>query len=280
MLGLVRRNGVCCFIFSIASINTLATLNTAKAADFIMNFQPNPLARPGMIDSWGQSICNFGTNGPCRSSFQGPAEPTPFVYELVDIDGVDFVHMIIGDPTTGFVQETYATGTASAVGQTAGAYAVTEGGRPVNGPGQASANPARIAIRQQITDAEITMEFLKDTLANKPRISQDIITPEMTSIFNIDMRNISYLDDTANASFTNQFSFTNAPIANFDFATQTDPDKVQVTAGQYIYVDGSGLYGSEGSYQYKDPNGGFNLDTIDWCMFWDPSQNTFAASCQ
>ena len=247
-------------------------------AEFTLNFQQAPSATPAVNGVWIDSICNTGGYGSCSSFSQGPGEPTKFVYELVTISGVDYAHLIIGDPADGFAQEMYIEGTTSGLAGSGGAHGASDVNAPMNGPAQGSANPNRVVVRQVLSDSEAYMEFNKSLLAFKPIITQSITTPAIMSNFSIDMQTINYSDMTTVAPVTNSLTVIEPSIGNIEYDQNNDAQDQSISAGRYIYTDGAGLYGSEGFYTY--PESGFDIGSTDWCNYWDSAQNSFTTICQ
>jgi len=108
---------------------------------------------------------------------------TPFLQELVSIDGSTYYHSVVGDPASDFLQEVYI--------RIAGCC------YPNNNPLSASnlngdGNPTRVAMRTLVQDAELTQWFTKDLLAFKPLITQSIETSELLLNFQADMSAINY----------------------------------------------------------------------------------------
>ncbi len=267
---------------------------SAMAADFVMNFQSSP-------DKNGAPsyVCNRDGRGACIAyggylSF----EPTPFLMEEVTVGGVNYIHIIVGDPAQGFAQEVFLEGTNSTTASTYGGASTyspaenhptrgTPGQGPLTGPGNASANPERVTVRQVIGGewdaatntwscgaATFCNEFLKDSLALKPRITQTVIDGTMTSFFDMDMRTIGYklapgqtLADMATAPIVNDVTLSDMETGNFSMTPQYLNDS-KVSAGRYIYTDGAGNLGAEGTYTYEE--GYFDAANEDWTIYRDP----------
>lgn len=256
------------FLFSFGSVS---------AADFIMNFNANGSGFPALLGSAALSTCNRDGFGSCLSSSQGNAEPTPFLYETVNLGGIDYVHLVVGDPSDGFSQDVYIEGFVSNFSTSTAAHGASQVDAPIGGAGQASAHPSKVTVYQIVSDGDIDMTFLKDTLNTKPLITQDLNTADLSAQFSMDMRAVSYADSATAIGMTNTLSIVAAGMELLDFDAVADAEDSLISGGQYIYTEGLGELGSEGGYTYVD--GGFDVGTVDWCSFWDADQNTFEAVC-
>ena len=206
---------------------------------------------------------------------------TPFLYERVsDSFGVEYYHMIIGSPGSGFGEELYIKLTAPFTGY--GSVGLIGGpsdsggafGAPGNGAnplgtssvttGNATGNPTNVLLDMVLNDGEFSMEFLKDKFDRKPAISQTINAPDITSTVVIDMRNSTYSDMNIPGVMTNTMSLQgpNLPADRAQFDMATDAQYTNVNAGRYTY--------SGGTYTYLD--GGFNAANVKWDDFFDPTQ--------
>ncbi|HHM06248.1 MAG TPA: hypothetical protein ENJ19_11005 [Gammaproteobacteria bacterium] len=255
----------------------MVLLGGIARAEFPLDFNGHPDGAPAINNSWASSTCNRDGFGPCSSGFAGynDNDPTPFLYETVNIDGTDYVHVVIGDPSQGFAQDTYVEGAVSSITPAAAnaAHGFNSGIDPLNGGGNGSGNPEKVVMRQLVSDGEVTIEFLKDALSSKPKISQTVTTPEVTAVFETDMRSIDYKDISTAAPIINTVSLTgpNAPEDMVDFNVGTGSQNGHITAGRYTYTPGPGTLGSEGSYTYWE--GDVNVEGVDWSAFRDPAQN-------
>ncbi len=197
---------------------------------------------------------------------------TPFLQELVFIDGNTYYHSVVGDPNSDFLQEVYI--------RTAGCC------YPNNNPLSASnfngdGNPTRVAMRTMVQDAELTQWFTKDLLEFKPLITQSIETSELLLNFEADMSAINYSTlatpgDVAINLQLLQDAFTDA--GNYDSTIIPDffSDNANVvrdvTAGRYTYTPGTGNGGSAGTYIYSD-GGGYVQYRANEHLFRDPALN-------
>lgn len=287
----------------------LAFTMEESRAEFALNFQENPTARDpaGFVINCNRAggptpLAGGCINGDPTNTRNIDPEKTPFLLEYVtdSATGVRYWHMIVGDPSKGFAQETYSgrgcancwtnglPGSSSGGSVNNGGFpSLTNpagspgplgpiGATPSAGSGTGSGNPEATQIRQVIGVAgnELTQEFLKGSFLTKPKITQTVTTPDLVSQFQVDMSAIPYKGAAATttpAVIVNKVTFTDPNVSgNFDMATQKQTS--QVTAGQYTWATGSGIGGSSGTYSYL--NGNFNLNAIDWASFYNPAQNT------
>ncbi len=275
------------------AIALIASLSVASAAEFTMNFQP---ASGGSTEGAFPSIvdCNRGNtnSSACVTDWTVlylADEPTPFFLEKVVIDGLDYIHMIVGDPATGFAQESYVRGRSEnilGVSNMATPYMVAynnpgmgPGVGPLSGEGNGMGNPDQVAIRQVLGGewdeasgtwscgvAEFCSDFEKSNSAMKPRILQVVTDGGVTSDFELDMRGLGYsgefidgvLVNQGDAFVVNKLLFDNPDIpGNFDMATDTQAGRSVVTAGRYIYegggrdVDNSSRTVTQIDYEYR-----------------------------
>lgn len=263
---------------------------SVAAADFSLNFKSDPNKTAA-----ASYLCNRDGAAACRSygnylSF----EPTPFLMEEVDLNGVNYIHFVVGDPATGFAQEVFLEGTNGTSVTTyngASVYSPAENdpntGRqglgPLTGPGNGSANPEKVVVRQVIGGewdpvtetwscgaATFCNEFLKDTLLTKPRITQTVIDGAMTSFFDMDMRTIGYsqpLADQVAAPVINTVTLQGVDTGNFAMTPAYIQDST-ISGGRFVYTPGTGNRGSEGTYSYAE--GDFDTAAEDWTIYRDP----------
>src|SRR3569832_135365 len=152
------------------------------------------------------------------SPIQQP-DKTPFMQErVIGSDGQVYYQVIVGLPTSTFAQETFiraggalnwGAGFINVQGSSAGgtvtfapSNAVFSSSqlfttqKPLDADetisGNSTGNPTRVVMRQINNDGEFSQEFFKDSLLNKPRISQSINNADMSTQFIADMRGISY----------------------------------------------------------------------------------------
>ena len=239
---------------------------------FILDFQPDPSGDKFLTEgSFGGGFFGFGGFG---GGWGNADEKTSFLQENV---AGSYIHQIIGTPEEGFVQEVYiqATRRLAITFRNPTASGNTGMNNPF-GPGNASANPEKVIMRQLVFDSESRNEFLKDVWLAKPVITSTVTDGGIESSITIDMNEISYQDDTTAAPITSTLIFTEALLdlenRPADFNMATDVQDSTITAGRYTYSEGSGSLGSQGTYSYIGGNG-FNKDDINWASFCDTSQN-------
>ncbi|MBL1259245.1 MAG: hypothetical protein COB33_001790 [Thiotrichaceae bacterium] len=243
---------------SIAFICFLCSLSAH--AEFTLDFMPDDGGAMGM---------SADTPWLMRGSLQLPEI-------VVDPDtGLDYFHIIMGDPSSGFMQDiyiergfsTFQGGDGSAVGGGGNGGNNVQPLDAASGTGQA--NPRKVLVRQIVSDGEIYMDFTKDKLDRKPKITQMLTLPDMSSIFQIDMSNSTYGDDLTPGVvfYTMALADDYKDQANFNFAT--DIQKSIIDGGRYTYTNGSGPGGSAGTYLYDQ--GGFDIDAVSWEVYFDHS---------
>ncbi|HHM05284.1 MAG TPA: hypothetical protein ENJ19_06020 [Gammaproteobacteria bacterium] len=257
---------------------SLALAQAAGAGDFNLDFIQDtpPGSEPG-AGSFGTATfmrCNVSgaSDINCATGLAGytPDTTTPFLMEIVESGGKSYNHVIIGDPTSGFAQDVYVRGDGAVTSN--GAFTQNEGKIPLSPP-QATANPKETAIRQILQDGEVTMEFLKDFLATKPKISATVTTPEISYTFDMDMRSINYDTDTTAAPLNSTLALTgaSAPGTDGNFNSAAGVQASNITGGRYTYTNGGGSFGSGGSYSYFE--GSYDTSAVNWGDFRDPLQN-------
>ena len=284
------------------------------SAEFNLNFS-GPMTGAG---GWTYINCNrggFSSNCDDSSGMMGGGvtEFTPFLQEIVSSGGKDYFHVIVGDPaaaasgdgaggTYTFALEyyielgsaiTYSGGCCGGMGGMGGGgteEGSSSGGVLDNGSnpfaqdaGNGTGNPTVVQIRQLLDHQyangdSFNQEFLKDIFVEKPLITQDISSSEVTSNFSLDMRGISYSTSTTPGTITNTLDLLGGQAGLGDFDMATDTDNSTVTGGRYTYTTGTGPNGSEGTYIYWD--GGFDPTAIaDWSVYCASDQNTGSFSC-
>jgi len=94
--------------------NPLITTSVHAAAQTATGFATNfNLVNPGIITGSGilklsGGGCSFGQN--CGTGFLNNGDPTAFYQEVVNVGNKSYFHVIVGDPTTGFAQESWTPG--------------------------------------------------------------------------------------------------------------------------------------------------------------------------
>ncbi len=228
--------------------------------------------------------CNFGdtTDVFCEEGPSAGKNQTPFLYETITgDDGNSYIHMIIGDPDEAFAQEIYIMGGYSSDGTgTANGATIPLindsidliNFNPLSSLGQGSANPTKVIMRQDIKGEEISMEFIKDNLLTKPKITQIVTSEDMVSEFIVDMSAITYNDKSTPTAIINNLTFSTSKIPDDggSFNMIENGDRVTVDAGLYTYTEGTGTLGSEGTYDYEKSE--FNMDQ-PWEDYAIPSMN-------
>jgi hypothetical protein len=291
----------------------LAVLPVSKIAhsQFQFNFAPQGT----VVGSIANQTCPAGLIGnPGAGGMMGggACDGTPFTQQVVNVQGGQYYHVIVGDGSGEFGLE-YFIGTVNnglcwfgCANQLAppgvGMGGMMGGGvSPINASdGSATndsaplaignagvGNPTRAAIFQFNRTAEMTQEFLKETAAGKPLITQTVTAPNMQLDFSMDMRGITYNDMNTPGilSLTQTINDpdipapganpgTGAPLPDstfFDIAAIPDTATVNITGGRFTYTPGGGLGGSLGTYNYFADF--FDLYGTDWVQFCDPAQN-------
>jgi hypothetical protein len=228
--------------------------------------------------------------------------------------GKYYYHMIVGDLATGFIQESYiemgtfggygnnvettglpgglsaasaSGGTGTYIPKTVDANSATfgNGSDPMDMnkdakaqnvvSGNGTGNPMRALIRTLVNDGQMMSEFLKDDFDSKPQITQLVVAPDIQVVFDLDMRGISYSDNTKTAPIisTMQLFGEGAPhdSAVWDYATETT--NKHVDGGQFIYAvphpENPSDSGANGTYTYL--HGGFDQTAQDWKTYMNPS---------
>jgi len=225
-----------------------------------------------------ESRCSFGGNDSAYF------DPTPFLQEVVMIDGIRYYHMAIGDPASDFAQETYIQASdccyqASPFYDAFPRSASNGAGGSANGSG--SGNPNRVVMSNMVRDAEMTQLFLKDSLQFKPVITQSVVNAEVRMDFQVDMSALDYDTIDTPGIVSNQFrllsdnfedkgDYDNAIVPAF-FSDKSQVNQT-VSGGQYIYTTGPDQGGSGGEYTYWD-GGGYDEYLADHNLFRRDEQN-------
>lgn len=279
---------------------------TAAVAEPTFMWGPNDAQRSPTYPVEAGYIPNAFCNVPgrnsvnCGSFFSNRRDTTPFVQEIVTVDGVDYYHTVVGDPAKGFAQETYIgvgsgliQGTApssASTGSIAGQGCFGFLGRPPNPDacgngvnplkddntftGNASGNPRKVIMRQIVSDGESYQEFIKSSFTQKPVIVQRIENDTLKSEVKIDMSGLNY-DSNATAGSVQNTLMLKDPVAGdttFDAVKQAEAGQSTINAGRYTYTETPNTFtaGAGGTYQYLD--GDYNLNT-NWASFRNPLQN-------
>ena len=257
--------------------------NIASAAGFATNFKPD-------FNLWGsgpEGSCLFTT---CSPGTLGNTDPTGMNLAVVHIDGVDYFHVVVGDPASGFAMESYtrASGLSSVkqIPNVGGSFSPDGGGNEsavtgVTGgitiaslqdasnlsnslgdyrvSGTGSNDPSKTVFRMVLTDVAggMSLEVYKPFLGKKPRISQTIQDGGLTEVFVADMRDLSYSDSSTAAPIINNLVLVDPKLpaagsADFEMALAQDTD---VTAGRFTFTPGTGWDNNA-----HDPTLGWNSD--------------------
>lgn len=185
------------------------------------------------------SRCSTGGNAAAYT------DPTAFLQEIVFVNNVRYYHMIVGDPADGFAQETYIDAHSCC-------YQQYEARPKSSSLGYGTANPAAVVFRMIMSDADFEQQVIKDNLSTKPLISQVSNDSEISSMFELDMSAIDYDTADVTGSITNDFQLVGQGFfdsGNFDESKVSDE---QLTAGHYIWVPGTSVGRSEGTYIYPE----------------------------
>ena len=302
MEGLRSQIGSKATAITICLAGMIGGLSVAQA-EFTLNFQP-------LTPTDGQSIvnealldCRFSnptsSSASCNrmSSLIDP-DRTPFYQETVRAaDGSMYYHVIIGDPESDFAQEYYIQAgwgywlgynqfpmSASEGGLNGGADATPSGffgatfGSPLDSDptisGNGTANPRKMIFRQIVRGPGFEQEVIKDSFANKPKITQQVQDAEMVSDFSVDMSGISYSDASTSAPMTNTLVITDAAsgLVYTDFDINDPANRSRIAAGQYTYSGGLPYKGSMGTYTYAS-GGNFDVYAVEWAAYRNADEN-------
>lgn len=261
---------------SITLISFSLVGSNLHASGFELNFEKH--SPPAFGVNFTQLNCNRGEGAVfCGSGFGSSDDQTPILLEYVVIDGVEYSHQIIGDPDTGWVQEVYLDRWGSAVCENVGCF----NNDPMGSAENAKGFPTKSVIRQLMSstvDGEtFSMEFLKDKLLNKARLTNSLVSDQINYFFESDGRDLDFTAaNIANkAPLVMTFTILNDDIpvgittggpvgGNYDYATNQDNSIVD--AGQVSFDEATGIY------THYDPASSFNINQ-DWSSFFDLSQN-------
>lgn len=251
-------------------------------------------------------------------------DQTPFLSNLMlpevvtDSFGNEYYHLIVGSLVDGFIQEVYilrssgygtnwnglaSTSNSASLGSgntccgDSGTSTGGNGGNPFGvldvavlaggaNTGNGSGHPNKVLVRQLLNTHEVTQEFIKADFNLKPRINQVMVTPDIISMFDMDMGNSNYSDDTQAATLFNfqQLAPSVVPNGWGDFTLVSDgvttnidvgvrgthKQNDDITGGRYTYT-GGGLRGG-GDYVYVD-GVVFDHTDLDWEGYFDPTED-------
>ena len=88
-----------------AATSNLFAVNVAEA-DFSTNFSTATF-RGGSLYNSGSIVCPFADPNGCQGQIFGNGDPTAFAEETINVAGTVYWHVIVGDPASGFAQESY-----------------------------------------------------------------------------------------------------------------------------------------------------------------------------
>ncbi|TPW17834.1 MAG: hypothetical protein FD130_509 [Halothiobacillaceae bacterium] len=273
-----------------APVLSLADSTNVNPTAFDFSFKPAPT---GERYSFTHVFCNVAgeVNHNCNSPNPASGIPqgqafnpgnlsndfdTPFVQEIVTIDGIEYFHVVVGRASDGFAQEIYlkrsniagfsGEGQEGPFSDSGGAtclrYAFNErlaniiaclnannGADPLgtNDParhdavftGNGMGNPSALVMRQIVTDPAggFSQEFLKNSLDKKPTITQDVALADINSHFVMDMSNSDYNTNSIAGTMINTLNLTFPDLAD--------------GLGDFTFVPGAGTNITGGRYTFK-----------------------------
>jgi len=100
---IIRPPALFLLLLSAGLFNPL-TVPSAAAVGFSTNFNTYGM-QGGFYATWNGG-CPYGDQA-CATGYLGNADPTPFYEKAEKINGEWYFHAIVGDPATGFAQESY-----------------------------------------------------------------------------------------------------------------------------------------------------------------------------
>jgi hypothetical protein len=151
--------------------------------------------------------------------------------------------------------------------------------------GTASANPNKVVMRMILDDAKggMSTEFLKANLLKKPKITQDVSTPEIKGNFVFDMRALYNSDINSTGVMINRFDLLSndpdLPPESRHFDALRDGQYLDVTGGRYMYTAGTGILQSGGTYTYGDGSHGYDPAAVDYLSFRNIGENPGGMMC-
>lgn len=279
----------------------MSMISNTAMAEFTLNFTPK-IANP----SQRQSVANIGcangistVGGHHRTDMPGCGDGIHFMQEIVS-DGLNsYYHVIIGDPDTDAFAQEYYIRTAGCCwfaargpvgnpmfGEAPLSASYGDTGRllssaffplaPVTLSGNGSGNPSRIHMTQINQDQTMYLEYTKAFEDKKPRLTQIISDPGITSTFILDNSNADYYQTLMAMEYRNEVVLRDnngqlLGVGDYDVAASA-PEQY-VTGGQFIYKDGPAVAGSFGIYLYESTT--FDPVYIKWLDYCIPEQNIF-----
>jgi len=256
-----------CMLLALVGAWGVLAAGGVQAADFQFGFTAEATSP---LSQYTINCNRAGADSRCFIGGRVYTDPTPFLQEVIMVDGIRYFHSIVGDPNSGFAQEVYINASSCCYPNTFPRSA--SGG---NGTG----NPTRMAMRNMISDDEITQWFIKDDLEFKPLITQSIANTEVLMDFAVDMANINYSTIDVTGTVSNKLQLLEGFRDAGDYDSTVIPsffsDKSTViqyvNAGRYTYTPGSGEGGSGGTYTYWD--GVYDEYLADHNLFRRDDQN-------
>ncbi len=263
-------------------------LSAAPAMVFAaFTFNWGPLNGTYIIPDSRCNVPSF-TNQNCATNRVANPDPTRFVQETVNEGGVNYYHVVVGDPAAGFASEVYirqggvsCNGFAQSTSpgncnNDANVFAAATG--VLTGSGSGGGHPNYTVMKQVLNDADINQVFFKGGLNTKPVITQDIVNAEIDMRFSLDMSNSDYNTSTTTGIILNTLTLFEPGLSNAaDYNFATDNQFSTVTAGRYSWATGPGYSSSYGTYTYE--TGGFGIYSVDWLKYRSATQNPSGGGC-
>ena len=255
-------------LFSCLQFNIIS--NMASAAGFSTNFSTTAFSTVAKFDE-GSGYLPFGTYGSGQA--KGNGDPTAFAMQIDTINGTYYFHTIVGDPATGFAQESY-TRYKAGPGSSDPCCGIVEANSPDSGgqethytgidpigqeptyiqhygnlgnplapevvSGNGTQDPSKTVFHMVLTSSagDMSLDVFKPYLDKKPQISQTVQDGTMSSVFVADMRSVGYSDMNKPISIINNIVLQDSSIpgngaANFDMSLTQHSE---VTAGRYTFT--------------------------------------------
>jgi len=254
----------------ITSVFFVAEPVSVLAENFVLQFEipANDGSLQDITCGAGVTNCNgIGTD------YLNDSDGTRFSQSTVSVDGVNYFHVIVGDPASGFAMESYTRRSGfgspdsggnerAAIGDVnvgngipnSGTYFMGNGGDPfgLRTPpagfsaydlsGNGTGDPSKTVFRMLVSDSEMSMEIIKPILDKKPLISQVMIDGDISSEFVLDMRGVGYDVNSIALPMINNLKNSDPDLptpdaGNFDSDFSQDSN---VTAGRFTYTPGTG----------------------------------------
>ena len=315
---------VLAIFLSIPSVQAQLSLNfeSHPSADFILGgYQKSdaPFAC-GIPNHPDNSDCLIGLqNDPDSTIFLNERVPISegIYWHLVIIDPENEFAMEVYTPVTGFFlsnsgghEPVFMTLNGNLQQWSGNGWDPLESSIKTFGPdnvsfsGNATGDPTKAIIRQILGPGTLTQqealikdwvcdpnsfcqEYLKSEFDFKPKITQQLHSDDLRSLFELDMTHISYSEQNiaGDMRITQEVIDSTIPIGSLYFDAETDLHESSLNAGQYIHTPGIGWYDDgdgdmfyafdRGNYEYAD--GGIKATHLEqnWMMFYDPAQNEY-----